>query len=42
MNIQQRNRARGMSILKDLFLGKEWYSDIQEQIQFDDATIEQG
>jgi hypothetical protein len=42
VNIQQRNRARGMSILKDLFLGKEWYSDIQEQIQFDDATIEQG
>ena len=32
---------QGMNIVKDQFLGEGWHCDIQEQIQFDDATIEQ-
>lgn len=30
-----------MDIVKDQLLGEEHYSDIEEQIQFDNATVEQ-
>jgi hypothetical protein len=40
VNIEQQSRTRGVDIVNNEFLGKEWYSDTQEQIQFDDVIIE--
>lgn len=40
VNIEQQNRTRGENIVKDRLLGKGWYSDGQEQMQFDDTAID--
>ena len=40
MNIEQQSRTRGVDIVNSELLGQEWYSDTQEQIQFDDVIIE--
>ena len=37
-NIEQQNRSMGINIVKDQFLGERQYSDIQEQIQFDETS----
>ena len=40
-NTEQQNRAGGDKYSKRPVLSEAQYSDIQEQIQFDDVTIEQ-
>lgn len=41
MNIKQGNIVTGRDIVKEQLLGKGTCSDMQEQSQFDDATVEQ-
>lgn len=39
--IIKQNKARRMDIVKDQLLGEGQYSDLQQQIRFDDAITEQ-
>ena len=38
--MEQHNRVRGIYIVVDQLIGEGYYADIQEQVQFEDAIIE--